>query len=676
MYQFIDVNEVSESAMLPSEALSINGEYLENLIPGYRTLAVTGREALSAELDYYEMTARDGAKNKSKRYPPRTIVVKYQLLAKDASEFREAFNRLGGILSVNDATLIFRDEPDKFFVGTVTEIGDVEGGRNSVTGEFEIFCADPFKYSVIEYEAAVDEVNHTIFVDYGGTYKSFPKLCADFYKTSDNESEISSNGECGFIAFFNEKEKIIQLGNPDELDATTTPQSSTTLVNSVFNQAGSFGETAKSQWKQNSGITTGSDVVQNGTAGMGVATYAAPSVPKDTSGTLLDNKATMQGAPIFYYTVKAKTSGRTVNSVKVTATITAKLKYSTSYFGRPYALKGQIYVGGSWHPVVIKQPDEMWRGQSGHTVNVTFTVNGLTEATTSLTGIKFKVDRTDSSGAVTGKLPETGCANLPVSKYESSTPSGYYLTSTSYGTGDNWHGASVTRAFENAVNCKMIFSNGFSVGSESDSANQVGIFQALLVSGSSTNRQILAGISLSKNAYGNQAKLFYFVKGVKVYETEVDVSKGNNLFKDGVSSIIEKQGESINFNVGGVSKKFTDATLKDVAATEVTFLFATHGTKKPLSCNGLYSAKVIREVSEGVENIRNVFTPNDSVIADCETGNVYRNGALEQDLGALGNDWEEFYLESGMNQIGTAYSEFVPSSYAPTFKVKYREVFL
>ena len=58
MYQFIDVNEVSESAMLPSEALSINGEYLENLIPGYRTLAVTGREALSAELDYYEMTAR------------------------------------------------------------------------------------------------------------------------------------------------------------------------------------------------------------------------------------------------------------------------------------------------------------------------------------------------------------------------------------------------------------------------------------------------------------------------------------------------------------------------------------------------------------------------------------------------------------------------------------------
>lgn len=676
MYQFIDVNEVSESELLPSEALSINGEYIEKLIPGYRTLSVKGREALSAELDSYEMTARDGAKNKSKRYPPRTIVVKYQLITHSAMEYREAFNKLGGILSVNDATLIFHDEEDKYFIGTVTEIGEVEEGRNAVVGEFEIFCADPFKYSVIEYESVYDPSNKTIFVDYGGTYKSFPKLCADFYKMSDNESSVSSNGECGFVAFFNENEKIIQLGNPDELDSTTTPQATTTLVNSVFNQAGSFGETAKSQWKQNAGITTGSDVVQSGTAGMSVASYEAPTTPGNTSGTLLNNKATLQGAPIFYYTVKAKTTGRTANSVKVTVTITTKLKYATSYFGKPYALKGQIYIGGTWRSVMIKQPSERWKGQSGHTVNVTFTVSGLSATIASLTGIKFKVDRTDSSGAVTGKLPETVCSNLPISKYESSTPDGYYLTSTNFGSGANWHGASVTRTLENSVNCKVIFSNGFSVGSGSDSANQVGIFQALLVSGSNSSRQVLAGVSISKHAYGNKAKIYYYVKGTKVYETEVDVPKGNKLFKDGVSSVIEKQKDVIIFNVGGTSKRFTDVTLKDVPVTEVTFVFATYGTKKPLSCNGLYSVKVIREISEAVENIKNVFTPNDTVVADCETGNIYRNGALEQNLGALGNDWEDFYLENGMNQIGTAYSDFVESAYAPTFKVKYREVFL
>ena len=38
---------------LPSEAMQINGEYLEELIPGYRTLSVSGREALSPEIESY-----------------------------------------------------------------------------------------------------------------------------------------------------------------------------------------------------------------------------------------------------------------------------------------------------------------------------------------------------------------------------------------------------------------------------------------------------------------------------------------------------------------------------------------------------------------------------------------------------------------------------------------------
>ena len=38
MYNFIDVTEASEGYVLPSEALKINGEYIEDLISGYRTL--------------------------------------------------------------------------------------------------------------------------------------------------------------------------------------------------------------------------------------------------------------------------------------------------------------------------------------------------------------------------------------------------------------------------------------------------------------------------------------------------------------------------------------------------------------------------------------------------------------------------------------------------------------
>ncbi len=676
MYNFIDTNEVSGGATLPTEALKFNGEYIENQIKGYRTLAVRGREALSSELDYYEMTARDGAVNKSKRYPPRTIIVKYQLITKSPSEYREAFNQLGHILSASDAMLIFNDEPDKFFVGTVTEIGELEEGRNSVIGEFEIFCSDPFKYSVIEYEAVCDKVSNAIFVDYGGTYKSFPKLCADFYKASDNGTGVSSNGECGFVAFFNEKEKIIQLGNPDELDTSHTPQSTTTLINSVFNKPDSFGANAQSQWKQNVGITSGADVVQSGAVGMGVSSYEQPKAPTNTSGTLLNEKMTPNGEPKFFYTVKAQTTGRTENTVKVTITVTTRLRYTGSYFGNPYALRGQIYIGNAWRSVVIKQPHEFWRGNSGHTVSVTFTVSGLNGSTSSLGGIKFKAERTDSLGGAAGILPETACSNLAVSRFEKATPDGHYLTSTNFGSGENWHGASVTRTIDNAVNCNMLFSNGFSVGSGNNGASQVGVFQALLVGNFGGGKKIIAGLSLSKHAYGNQAKAYYFIKGSTVYEMEIDVSKGNPFFKEDVSNSIEKKGETFTFNIGGTRKQFIDSTLKDVPITEVTFIFAKHSNKPQLMNNGLYSAKVIREISESYVDVKNVFTPNDSVIADCETGNIYRNGVLEQNLGALGNDWEDFYLEHGMNQIGTAYSDFVAKGYEPTFKVKYREVFL
>ena len=118
MYNFRDVTETSEGVSLPSEALKINGEYIENLIEGYRTLTVEGREALSPEVGTYETGIRDGSTMRGKRYPARVIRITYQLIATSDEAFREAYNKLAAILDVEDAELIFDDEPDKFFKGT------------------------------------------------------------------------------------------------------------------------------------------------------------------------------------------------------------------------------------------------------------------------------------------------------------------------------------------------------------------------------------------------------------------------------------------------------------------------------------------------------------------------------------------------------------------------------
>ncbi len=341
---------------LPSEALQINGKFIEVEIPGYKTVSVSGREALSPELESFTTGIHDGATLKSKKYPARTIRVKYQLTAdtpeefrksfnrlaqildvQDAElvfndeqdkkypartirvkyqltadtpeEFRKSFNRLAQILDVQDAELVFNDEQDKYFIGTPSMFEDVDPGRNTVIGEFELFCADPFKYSIVEYEANPLEGEDSLLVDYAGTYKSFPVLRAEFYKqndTSENgefENALTSDGECGYVAFFNDNAKIIQLGDPDEEDGTAYAKSQT-LVNSSFENSTGWGTAAKKLWKVNSGITTNSSVIaQVGTMGVKATDFA--KVITETSGTLL-NTASKSGNPVVHYAYQRK----------------------------------------------------------------------------------------------------------------------------------------------------------------------------------------------------------------------------------------------------------------------------------------------------------------------------------------------------------------------------------
>lgn len=689
MYRFVDITEAAEGMELPSEAMQINGEYLEELIPGYRTLSVSGREALSPEIESYHTGIRDGSARKSRRYQERIITVKYQLVAKSNEEFREAYNKLGGILNTEDAQLIFRDEPDKYFIGTPSLIEEVEPGRNAVVGELEFLCLDPFKYSVVEYEAIPDMLQGSILLDYHGTYKSFPVLEADFYRETDTSADgsasnpLTGKGDCGFVAFFNETKKIIQLGDPDEVDTEEKYQKSQTLVSAGFEGASGWGSAAQSQWTQNGSVELISKAVQTGNVGMGIASYAVPSTPKDTSGTLLSNKATSQSSPVFYYSITAKATNRNANSVKVTVTVTASLKNTGSYFGPPYALQGQIYLGGSWRTFTIKKSSEFWRGKTAHTVNLSVTVTGLSASASALTGIKFKTVRTDSTGGSAGVLSETACSNLPISQYIADVPETYFLTASNFGSGYGWYGPSITRKLPQdssgvtgAVNGQLSYSHKLSIGSGNAGVSQCGGFQALLVNGSRQGRKIVAGAFLYKGSNGKSGKLIFSVNGAAVETVDVDFSYGNQRFQAGIASTITKTGDTVTFNLGGITRTFRSSAIKDMAVHEITFVFLQYADRPRLSFNGLYSAKFVKNNCQTWKDIPNKFSANDVLEADCQEGNVYLNGVLNQSLGALGNDWEGFYLTPGLNQIGFTYSDWVPAEYAPAFKVRYREVFL
>lgn len=549
MYNFIDVDKASDDSVLPSEAMKLNGEYLENLIDGYRTLHVSGREALSPELETYETGVRDGSKLKSRRYPARTIIITYQLIAESNEAFRRAYNKLGGLLNLEDAKLIFNDEPDKFFIGTPSFVGEVEPGANSVIGEFEILCTDPLKYSVVEYEASPPTGESSIFLNYNGTYKAYPTFKVDFYKESEVSDDgtttgnLTGNGDCGFVAFYNEKAKMIQIGDPNEIDGSDEYKKSQTLIHQIFEKNTTFSGAAAAPWTLNAGVVL-EGMVQTGTVGIGAA-------------------------------------------------------------------------------------------------------------------------------------PDTG-----------SSAGWNHLTATDFGTAPGeYHGPSITRTIpadqsgvSGAANFTLTYLQNMCMGNGDDAVYQIGGFQVCLLDSSDT---VVAGVRIIKHVYGsNVASLRFFINGKKVHDTDIDLTYYNEYFGASESSVktssIIKGGNAIEFKIGGYSKVFVfkDDAIQNVEVRKITFAFETYGSNNPLSYNGLTSVKFVKNNCSTWKEVPNKFSANDILEADCKNGRIYLNRVYSPELGALGNNWESFYLKPGLNQIGIAYSDWVSDDFAPTFKVRYREAFL
>lgn len=688
MYDFIDVTEVSEGLSLPSEALKINGEYIENQITGYRTLTVEGREALSPEISSFETGSRDGSVLKGKRYPARVIRITYQLVANSNEEFRSAYNKLASILNVTNAELVFNDETDKYFIGTPSLMGEVPPGKNAVVGEFEIICLDPFKYSLMEYEAVPDLDDSCILLDYQGTYKSFPKLEAAFYKedesSEDGETtqELTGAGDCGFVAFFTEDEKIIQLGDPDEADKEKTYDSSQTLVNQQFDSANKWGSSANRLWTKNDGAVVSSNAItQAGSLKMGVASYEKAEQTY-SSGTLL-KVTSKSNQPYFHYIVTAKMTSRTANSAKITVMISARLDNQKSYFGKGYSLQACVQLGGTTKTVTLKTTNERWEGTTEHKRSVEFTVTGLTTAAKTITGIKFYTKRPDSTGGTAGLVDETACSNFTITAKATDVPDTYYLTPSDYGTGAKWCGTSITRAIPadssgevGAKNFTLTYAQKMCIGSASGAIAQYGTFQAMLWNTVGNQKSVIAGINICKGTQGKNAKLCLIVNNKELKVIDVTMAYNNNTFTPSTKSTITKRGGTVEFRVGTGIWRFKDESIADVAVTNITFAFTKYVSKAALHHNGLCWVKFVKNNCETWKDIPNKFSANDVIEADCRTGAIRLNGLDASAYGALGNDWEGFYLTPGLNRIGFAYSDWVAKEYAPSFKVKYREVFL
>lgn len=101
--------------------------------------------------------------------------------------------------------------------------------------------------------------------------------------------------------------------------------------------------------------------------------------------------------------------------------------------------------------------------------------------------------------------------------------------------------------------------------------------------------------------------------------------------------------------------------------------WGTRSGSRYLTYNGINNFWFQKLRVDKWRDVPNKFARTSRVIADCKEASVTMNGLPKPELGALGNDWETFCLKPGVNQVQCLCSSWAKK---PTFRMKYREVFL
>lgn len=166
---------------IPTEGVFINGISLDADIGAFRTLSVSGRESIEAEILEVETETLDGNIYHGKRYEPRTLTIQFQLLCKTQAEMNDAVDRLNYLLGDEELKVSFADLPDRYYIGNKTRLNPFETGRLNVVGSFEIYCSDPFAYSEEEFVVTLgtdaEDIGQSI--QYNGTAPAYPTFEVD-----------------------------------------------------------------------------------------------------------------------------------------------------------------------------------------------------------------------------------------------------------------------------------------------------------------------------------------------------------------------------------------------------------------------------------------------------------------------------------------------------------------
>lgn len=219
------------------------------------------------------------------------------------------------------------------------------------------------------------------------------------------------------------------------------------------------------------------------------------------------------------------------------------------------------------------------------------------------------------------------------------------------------------------------FESRHGVWFETTNINQTGIFITELRD--AAGNALCSVVFYKLSASNNTAVIRINVRG-HVREERFQPTAWNIYSRKGREFSIVKEGNLLRMHIGGIANGGFIHTIRldeirDMEVTDVVYYIGTPIQGNPLRFMRLTHSTFRKDNANLLRNVENLFGEGDVLRIDCKDGTATVNGIEMLGLGSLGNNWEDFFLDPGINQI-----QCIASSWAqrPTFRLYNQEVFL
>lgn len=390
-------------------------------------------------------------------------------------------------------------------------------------------------------------------------------------------------------------------------------------------------------------------------------------------------------------------------------------------------ITAHIIVGGNDYPVVLNKQGETWKKGHTKTKKKTITLSGLSSTTQSYSGMKFQVNSSGERN-IQLKRRSMRAASLPAyipmaaTKYYLSpnfvAANGWHGPAIYRTIPADVNGETGAMGYKLEVNGKFCVGNApnyhlqrgiMGVYVLDDSNRVIGGIEVCKINNTAGEAYIrrfynniqFGAISGDKTPTANYVKYsngqsftlsivrnnethlttFNFKSHVpaKKYWTYQVKNKRTNKWvnkKTTSKSTAEKIQKKINKKKKGyrsfkehdpsntILKEATTSIACDATATKIAIAFYANGSVPHLDWCGITKVQFTKLVIDDAEE-SNIFHQADQLVVDCNTGGVLLNNTSALSYGALGNDWDDFYLDSGLNQIRVLHSTWSDTRMVP-----------